>query len=133
MKEDIEAEKLKRVFELIKFLLIQPRGILDITEYLGCTTRTTYRYIKLLKKVGFEFERLKKKQEVYYKIKSIGHFFSNKDNKKYKLVTNKNEIKDVFYYQDGKRKERYRLSKITPLYSIEQAIVKRKIYIEDYD
>lgn len=53
MKDSIEQQKIMKVFELIKCLHQKERTIEKPIELLDSTQRTVYRYISLLKTVGF--------------------------------------------------------------------------------
>lgn len=53
-KESLEQQKLMNVFELIKYLHKQERTMEDCRQFIGCTLRTAYNYINLLKAVGFD-------------------------------------------------------------------------------
>ena len=49
--------KMMRVIKLIQFLKVKPRPIHSMARYLGISTRSVYRYLKMYEKIGYNVQR----------------------------------------------------------------------------
>ena len=49
--------KMMRVIKLIQFLQVKPRPIHSMARYLGISTRSVYRYLKMYEKLGYKLEK----------------------------------------------------------------------------
>lgn len=56
-RAEIEAGKMLRVFELMTLLSQSCYSIEQLANQLDTTTRTIYRYLNLLKELGFEIKQ----------------------------------------------------------------------------
>ena len=50
-----------RVIKLIQFLQLKPRPIHSMARYLGISTRSVYRYLKMYEKIGYKLEKINNK------------------------------------------------------------------------
>jgi predicted DNA-binding transcriptional regulator YafY len=50
-----------RVIKLMQFLQVKPRPIHSMARYLGISTRSVYRYLKMYEKIGFKLEKINNK------------------------------------------------------------------------
>lgn len=53
--------KMMRVIKLMQFLQVKPRPIHSMARYLGISTRSVYRYLKMYEKIGFKLEKINNK------------------------------------------------------------------------
>lgn len=49
--------KMMRIIKLIHFLKVKPRPIHSMARYLGISTRSVYRYLKMYEKIGYDVQR----------------------------------------------------------------------------
>ena len=49
--------KMMRVIKLIQFLQVKPRPIHSMARYLGISTRSVYRYLKMYETIGYDVQR----------------------------------------------------------------------------
>lgn len=49
--------KMMRVIKLIQFLQVKPRHIHSMARYLGISTRSVYRYLKMYEAIGYDVKR----------------------------------------------------------------------------
>ena len=49
--------KMMRVIKLIQFLQVKPRPIHSMARYLGISTRSVYRYLKMYQAIGYDVQR----------------------------------------------------------------------------
>ena len=50
-----------RVIKLMQFLQVKPRPIYSMARYLGISTRSVYRYLKMYEKIGYKLEKINNK------------------------------------------------------------------------
>jgi predicted DNA-binding transcriptional regulator YafY len=50
-----------RVIKLIQFLQVKPRPIHSMARYLGISTRSVYRYLKMYEEIGYKLEKINNK------------------------------------------------------------------------
>ena len=53
--------RMMRVIKLMQFLQVKPRPIHSMARYLGISTRSVYRYLKMYEKIGFKLEKINNK------------------------------------------------------------------------
>jgi predicted DNA-binding transcriptional regulator YafY len=53
--------RMMRVIKLMQFLQVKPRPIHSIARYLGISTRSVYRYLKMYEKIGYKLEKINNK------------------------------------------------------------------------
>lgn len=53
--------KMMRVIKLMQFLQVKPRPIYSMVRYLGISTRSVYRYLKMYETIGFKLEKINNK------------------------------------------------------------------------
>jgi predicted DNA-binding transcriptional regulator YafY len=46
-----------RIIKLMQFLQVKPRPINSMARYLGISTRSVYRYLKMYEKIGYKLEK----------------------------------------------------------------------------
>ena len=49
--------RMMRVIKLIQFLQVKPRPVHSMARYLGISTRSVYRYLKMYEKIGYDVQR----------------------------------------------------------------------------
>jgi len=49
--------RMMRVIKLIRFLQVKPRPIHSMARYLGISTRSVYRYLKMYQTIGYDVQR----------------------------------------------------------------------------
>jgi predicted DNA-binding transcriptional regulator YafY len=53
--------RMMRVIKLIQFLQVKPRPIHSMARYLGISTRSVYRYLKMYEEIGYKLEKINNK------------------------------------------------------------------------
>jgi predicted DNA-binding transcriptional regulator YafY len=53
--------RMMRVIKLMQFLQVKPRPIHSMARYLGISTRSVYRYLKMYEKIGYKLEKINNK------------------------------------------------------------------------
>jgi DNA-binding IclR family transcriptional regulator len=49
--------RMMRIIKLIQFLQVKPRPVHSMARYLGISTRSVYRYLKMYEKIGYDVQR----------------------------------------------------------------------------
>ena len=57
----MNQHRMMRVIKLIQFLQLKPRPINSMARYLGISTRSVYRYLKMYEKIGYKLEKINNK------------------------------------------------------------------------
>ena len=57
----MNQHRMMRVIKLIQFLEVKPRPINSMARYLGISTRSVYRYLKMYEKIGYKLEKINNK------------------------------------------------------------------------
>jgi predicted DNA-binding transcriptional regulator YafY len=53
--------RMMRVIKLMQFLQVKPRPIHSMARYLGISTRSVYRYLKMYEEIGYKLEKINNK------------------------------------------------------------------------
>ena len=53
----MNQHRIMRVIKLIQFLQVKPRPINSMARYLGISTRSVYRYLKMYEAIGYDVQR----------------------------------------------------------------------------
>jgi len=53
----MNQHRIMRVIKLIQFLHIKPRPIHSMARYLGISTRSVYRYLKMYQTIGYDVQK----------------------------------------------------------------------------
>jgi len=53
----MNQHRMMRVIQLLHFLKVKPRPIHSMARYLGISTRSVYRYLKMYEKIGYKLEK----------------------------------------------------------------------------
>ena len=57
----MNQHRMMRVIKLMQFLQVKPRPIYSMARYLGISTRSVYRYLKMYEKIGYKLEKINNK------------------------------------------------------------------------
>ena len=57
----MNQHRMMRVIKLMQFLKVKPRPIHSMARYLGISTRSVYRYLKMYEKIGYKLEKINNK------------------------------------------------------------------------
>jgi predicted DNA-binding transcriptional regulator YafY len=57
----MNQHRMMRVIKLMQFLQVKPRPIHSMVRYLGISTRSVYRYLKMYEKIGYKLEKINNK------------------------------------------------------------------------
>ena len=57
----MNQHRVMRVIKLMQFLQVKPRPINSRARYLGISTRSVYRYLKMYEKIGYKLEKINNK------------------------------------------------------------------------
>jgi predicted DNA-binding transcriptional regulator YafY len=57
----MNQHRMMRVIKLMQFLQVKPRPIHSMARYLGISTRSVYRYLKMYEKIGYKLEKINNK------------------------------------------------------------------------
>ena len=57
----MNQHRIMRVIKLMQFLQVKPRPIHSMARYLGISTRSVYRYLKMYEKIGYKLEKINNK------------------------------------------------------------------------
>ena len=53
----MNQHRMMRVIKLMQFLQVKPRPINSMARYLGISTRSVYRYLKMYEEIGYKLEK----------------------------------------------------------------------------
>ena len=53
----MNQHRMMRVIKLMQFLKVKPRPIHSMARYLGISTRSVYRYLKMYEAIGYNVQR----------------------------------------------------------------------------
>ena len=57
----MNQHRIMKVIKLMQFLQVKPRPIHSMARYLGISTRSVYRYLKMYEKIGYKLEKINNK------------------------------------------------------------------------
>jgi DNA-binding IclR family transcriptional regulator len=53
----MNQHRIMRIIKLMQFLQVKPRPINSMSRYLGISTRSVYRYLKMYEEIGYKLEK----------------------------------------------------------------------------
>ena len=57
----MNQHRMMRVIKHMQFLQVKPRPIHSMARYLGISTISVYRYLKMYEKIGYKLEKINNK------------------------------------------------------------------------